>query len=316
MKIIDKKKIIGVIAVITVVCVMICIYSRLSWTTSEVKVDITSDGNDSIQWLSFLKHGRENISKQMHSHSPIFSGMGKDSYSFTGVLEYDGIKTKLKTSGYCPRAMCSLDDCYYLIAQNYFKPACFDVFIANKDDKSFKKLPVNINISTLASFDIPGKELNRLFKIWLMRKCLEAGNVQKIVQLFKLFTDKNPVFYIYTGARNRQDNPNVYHEADWNAFPDFVISLTETYADRTDETVVNELVQVIEDILDILPPNNTTNDFGALCVLFIKFDGVRAKKYLTDYFKKYPVESKGSNTLGWSLNWIGSEVEEIKKSGN
>ena len=129
----------------------------------------------------------------MHAHSPIFPGWGKNSYRFKGKILYDGKKGKIDIAR-IPIAMCRHGDGYFLLGQNHFVRERFQWYASRSG--AFVKIPFKSISEDLLRVEFSDHELNRLYKLWCVRRSLETGGQKGGIALWQTYVRDDPrVFF-------------------------------------------------------------------------------------------------------------------------
>jgi len=147
--------------------------------------------------VAFTVSGRPRITRQMHAHSPIFPGRGKETYRLRGTITFDGQSISIDVDA-VPAALVKISRNYYLLTQGYFSPERFWWHAVN--DGKIERIPLEllprelwcVNFPEQESWRVnyPKRDSNWLYKIWVLRENLD--NPQTVVQLFNQFVAEDP----------------------------------------------------------------------------------------------------------------------------
>ena len=148
-------------------------------------VDVKAENG--VSPVTFTLRGKPKITRAVHSHSPILSGRGKDSYRFRGKIEYNGLAVDIDVDA-VPILMIKLSKDFFLLTQDYFIAKRFQWHVIK--DNGLEDIPIESLPRELWYINFDDQEVNWLYKVCLIGKNID--NPRIVIDLFDKFVADNP----------------------------------------------------------------------------------------------------------------------------
>lgn len=141
--------------------------------------------------IPFTIQGKPKITHELNVHYPIIGGMGKDSYTLKGTMEFDNKKIKIAFASE-PQSLFAHAGNYYLVNRYYFSRTEFSVFKYDEQSQRFIELTSVLYPEEIFNLELANEYSDRSFKLWSLQNLYKNKGFDKSFSQFETYVKTNP----------------------------------------------------------------------------------------------------------------------------